>query len=228
MQRYTLAAVIGTLALTSPLSAQPRAIDLEITHTCDATFPIISVPLSLSKEDAAKRELLVEVLGGINVSPKPKRLGQLTEPGLLTEHIKPAAAGQVRRDLHTELFGTFKAGAVTKVKVHLDEPSKFVGFGFDWKYKNEKENAFADLSISASVPCCVMCTLPTTNRPRNCGTRRTRFSITSCHGQRRLQGRQAALRHQRRRHQRPIAEEPEGQSLSPPSRPHVRLQQDHL
>jgi hypothetical protein len=135
------------LLLPPPLkaNAQPgRTIDLEIAHTrnYDEPFLILCVPLSLSQKDAGLGEVLVEIPGG---GPKAGNLGQLTAPGLLTEHIKPAA-DQVRRDLHFQVpapSGRFKAGTVTKVKVQLKSPG-LVGYGLDaWKIK---EGEYAELT----------------------------------------------------------------------------------
>jgi hypothetical protein len=133
MTRSVFAAIV-VVALAAPVTAQDRSIDLEITHTSDGMFPTFCVPLSLSKEDAARRELLVNVAGE---TAKATVLGQLTAPGLLTEHIKPSGADLVRCDLHVELFGSFKAGTVTKAKVQLGPPTKaIVGAGFKWTSKD--------------------------------------------------------------------------------------------
>ncbi|MCI0380906.1 MAG: PmoA family protein [Gemmataceae bacterium] len=143
MNKILCAAIVGILALAEPAVAQNRTIDLEITHTNDLTVPIVTVPLSLAKEDAERRDLMVDVEGS---KAKPMVMGQLTVPGLRTAHIKPSAEGLVRRDLHIDLFGSFKAGTITKVKVHLGPLSKPIsGFSYDW---SKKDGKFAELSLN--------------------------------------------------------------------------------
>src|SRR5262245_53013608 len=100
MNRYLLAVMLSALVFAAPAGAQPRTIDLEITHTHEGPVTVC-VPLSSSKKDAERGEVMVDVL---RTKLKPTVLGQLTAPSLLTEHIKPAAADQVRRDLYCTIF----------------------------------------------------------------------------------------------------------------------------
>jgi hypothetical protein len=129
------AALLGPVA---PATGQQRTIELEVTHTYDGPATLC-VSLSVPEKYAAQREVIVENAAG---GPKAQLLGQLTAPGLLTDHIPPAAAGLVRRDLHCRFVGlTAKAGDLTRLSVLLDARNLFGGYGFDWTYR---EGQFAD------------------------------------------------------------------------------------
>jgi hypothetical protein len=141
-------AAAGTLmaaalaGLAGPAAAQQRTIELEITHTYDGPATIC-VPLSLPEKYAGLREVIVEQPGG---GPKSQLLGQLTAPGLLTEHIAPSAEGLVRRDLYCQFVGfKVKAGDKTKLTILLDAKPAFGGYGFDW---TSKEGQYAELALN--------------------------------------------------------------------------------
>jgi hypothetical protein len=94
MRRLAICTALALLASATPAPAQEKGIMVTVTadkHDYD-NVPVC-VPLSL-QADAAK-QLLVTLKGTAVALP-----GQLTAPGLLTEDVKPAAKGLVRRDLH--------------------------------------------------------------------------------------------------------------------------------
>jgi hypothetical protein len=140
--KATILIAAAFFGLVAPAAAQQHAIELEITHTFDGPATIC-VPLSLPAKYAAQREVIVENPAG---GPKAQLLGQLTAPGLLTDHIPPAAAGLVRRDLHCQFVGLkAKAGDTTKLTVLLDAKNRFAGYGFAWTYT---EGQFAELALN--------------------------------------------------------------------------------
>jgi Family of unknown function (DUF6807) len=142
MLRSLYAALVYMIALAAPIGAQQRTIEVEITHTYDG-HATICVPLSIPEQYAKQREVIVEDPNG---GPKSMLLGQLTAPGLMTDHIPPSAKGMVRRDLHCQYVGLrAKTGDVTKLKVLLDAKNRFAGYGFDW---NGQEGQFAELALN--------------------------------------------------------------------------------
>ena len=142
MLRFLIASLIGVVVLSPAVGAQQPVIELEVTHTYDGPATICA-PLSLPEQFAGKREVVVENLAG---GPKSQLLGQLTVPGLLTDHIPPAAAGLVRRDLHCQFVGLkAKPGDVTRLKVLLGRKNLFAGYGFAW---TDKEGQSADLALN--------------------------------------------------------------------------------
>jgi hypothetical protein len=144
MHRHLLTSLIGALMFALPATAQPTAIDLEITPSCDADTLVVCIPLSLPKKIAGLREVPVSVeVAGAKRPLVREMVGQLAAPGLLTEHIPPDGADLVRRDLYFQILSA-KAGTVIKAKV---EPklSGLLGYGFGWK---SKDGEYAELSLN--------------------------------------------------------------------------------
>src|SRR5262249_51221438 len=68
---------------------------------------------------------------------------QLTAPGLLTEQVKPAQDGQVRRDLHL-VVPALKAGGALTLKGVVSTELAFPVKGFAWK---DTPGQYAELSL---------------------------------------------------------------------------------
>jgi hypothetical protein len=94
MRRLAICTALALLAGAGTAQAQDKGIMVTVTaEKHDYSNVPVCVPLSLPA-DAAKHQ--VAMLQGKALA----RQGQLTAPGLLTEDVKPAAKGLVRRDLH--------------------------------------------------------------------------------------------------------------------------------
>jgi hypothetical protein len=139
MKRYFCAAVLCLLAATVPANAQD---EFEIKHLCDSDHPVICIPLSLTRGDAATVDgyVLYNDDGLLLSAP-----AQLTAPGLLTEQIKPSAGTLARKDFHFVLPSRFKAKTVTNVKLllNVDKDKELPQPGrFAWK---DQPGQFVDL-----------------------------------------------------------------------------------
>jgi hypothetical protein len=135
----------AALMLTgSPALAQPKLLaQFEVTFT--GSEPVaLCVPLSVPEKYAKLTEV------DIRTDPGAKSgfggVGQLTQPGLLTEKIAPSAKGLVRRDLHLWIQG--KPGTTTTVLVLPQPLSGFPAVPFVWK---TKEGEYAEL-LQGNVP----------------------------------------------------------------------------
>jgi hypothetical protein len=141
MKRASLWLAAAALLLgAGPAAAQPKAIaTIEVDNVVPAGTPIC-VPLSLPPEFGKTTEVTVRVVSG---DPEVfKGPGQLTAPGLATEHIAPAAKGQVRRDLH--LWFVPGKGAISKISVFAEPFDPKVVKKFTWQ---NKPGEYADLLL---------------------------------------------------------------------------------
>jgi hypothetical protein len=145
MRRLSLP--LALLLLTGPARAQDK-ITLTITikagkHDRRDTPLVVplSVPKALGEEGHAvfkKGENTVVVSGG-----------QLTAPGLTTEHIKPSKDGEVRRDLHLHL-PRLDAGKSVVVQCVVEEGgSKIIPSFFSWA---RHKDAHTDLLFEGGKP----------------------------------------------------------------------------
>jgi hypothetical protein len=96
MKRWFAVLALG-LAVTNVGLAQDDVLKIEVT---DSVHGPLTIPLSLPKEWAKFEEVDILVITGKDPG---KAVGQLTAPGIVTESIKPAKEGLVRRDLHVVL-----------------------------------------------------------------------------------------------------------------------------
>jgi hypothetical protein len=130
--RYCWPAAVALLALAGPALAQPQLMaTVEIESKGTANTPVC-VPLSLPKGFATFTSVLIRAEKG-NLADDVA--GQLTQPGLATEHIEPSAKGLVRRDLHfmaPEQAGTWRIRVVS-----AGSPVKFA-----WK---DQKGEYAEL-----------------------------------------------------------------------------------
>jgi len=137
MNRHLIVSVVGCFLLAaSPLRAQTIEITLEGGKQPIKEVPVC-VPLSLTEEQASRRDLLTLLFQGKDYGT----FGQLTAPGILTEHLPPSAKGLVRRDLHFVL-GELQAGEKLVVSCKLDSRSKYHRRDFNWV---ENEHGFNTL-----------------------------------------------------------------------------------
>jgi hypothetical protein len=127
------------LLVLAQAPARADTLNLELTvrgGPHDLQHAVCVVPLSLPPKFA--ESVRVE-LRGDGVSAE----GQLSAPGLTTEHVKPAGKGRVRRDLHFVLPALKRDAALT-LKCTIDtEPSPEPGPSFfNWQ---DKKGEYADL-----------------------------------------------------------------------------------
>jgi hypothetical protein len=78
------------------------------------------------------------------IGAKSEVLGQLTAPGLLTEHIKPQDAKLVRRDLHFVLYEKQSSGSKVTLSFSPARDPDIERLGFTWK---DTKGEFADLFL---------------------------------------------------------------------------------
>ncbi len=127
------------LALLLPASARADTLPLEITvrgGPHDLKQAVCVVPLSLPPKFA----------DGVHVRLSGPGLavdGQLTAPGLTTEHVKPAGKDRVRRDLHF-ILPELKRDAMLALRcaIHTGPPTEPDPSYFVWK---DKKGEYADL-----------------------------------------------------------------------------------
>jgi hypothetical protein len=130
-------ALLVMLALGGTALAQPQLMaTLEIESKGAANTPVC-VPLSLPKGFAEFTNVLVHAEKG-NLAEEVA--GQLTLPGLATEHIQPSAKELVRRDLH--FMAPQQAGTWRIRVVSASSPAKFA-----WK---DQKGEYAELSWSGT------------------------------------------------------------------------------
>lgn len=94
MTRWCAVLVVG-LVVTQVGLGQDNVMKIEITGVHHGAP--LTIPLSVPKEWAKFEEVAISVIGGGD--PLSVR-GQLTDPGITTEKVKPTKEGLVRRDLH--------------------------------------------------------------------------------------------------------------------------------
>ncbi len=125
MKRLIYWTMLLTLTFSTRGTAQDKTVTVTITaEKADYKDTPVCIPLSLPKNLDMFRHAVI--VGGDQFIP-----GQLTAPGILTEHIAPAARDLVRRDLHV-IVPALKKGAsltLTAKLMPLDNspnPSGFV------------------------------------------------------------------------------------------------------
>src|ERR1700731_1438423 len=128
VRRHPMKRLAPLLLFLAQTPARADTLNLELTvrgGPHDLRHAVCVVPLSLPPKFA---ESVPVELRGDGVSAE----GQLTAPGLTTEHVKPAGKGRVRRDLHFVLPALKRDAALTlKCAVHTgpppeSDPSSFV------------------------------------------------------------------------------------------------------
>jgi Methane oxygenase PmoA len=100
MKRW-FAVLVMSAAIANAARAQENALKIDVP--LDKNLPMnspLTIPLSVTKAQAAYSEIAVDVITGRDVATA---VGQLTAPSIITESIKPARDGLVRRDLHVVL-----------------------------------------------------------------------------------------------------------------------------
>jgi hypothetical protein len=126
MRRLVISAAFALLAGAGATAAQEKRITITVTaEKHDYKNVPVCIPLSLPAEAAKQTQATVQGKGA------PLQ-GQLTTPGLLTEDIKPAAKGLVRRDLHFVLPSLQRGQSLTftvNTKAGLGSSSGF----YSWK-----------------------------------------------------------------------------------------------
>jgi hypothetical protein len=133
--KYCWLATLALLLAAQPLPAQQRIADLEVEGKDAPPMSPVCVPLSVPEEFTKLTNVMI---GGDGASAF-KTWGQLTLPGLATEHLPPAKKGLVRRDLH--FFAPSKAGKwrITAFAQEFAPPSNF-----SWQ---DSKGAFAELFL---------------------------------------------------------------------------------
>jgi hypothetical protein len=150
MNRQQFIALLGILLVASTTNAQQAPIELEITTATDVDFLIVCVPLSLPKKIAEMKDMSVpyEIMQEKKGFAGPREaLGQLTSPGLFTDHIPPAGDDLVRRDLHFHIQAAMKAGTVVKATIQK-RPSFLVGTGYSW---NSKKGEYTEVTVGLGI-----------------------------------------------------------------------------
>ena len=126
MKRSMLWAMCILLALSPTLAAQEKSITVTITaDKGDCKNAPVCVPLSLPKSMAAYRHAIVQ--GTDQHMP-----GQLTSPGIMTEHIAPSAKDLVRRDLHVVVPALKKGQSLTLTAKLMPVDNSPDPTGFVW------------------------------------------------------------------------------------------------
>jgi len=127
MRRIPYSAMLAMLILSPRASAQEKVMTVVITaDTADCKDMPVCIPLSLPKEMMSYRHAVIE--GADRFFP-----GQLTAPGIMTEHVPPAGKHLVRRDLHV-IVPALKKGASLKLTAKLllvDNSPDPTGFAWD-------------------------------------------------------------------------------------------------
>jgi hypothetical protein len=136
------AMLVLSLALTNAGLAQDNVIKIEVSAVKDAYANApLCIPLSVPKEWAKFDVVNVSILIGQDASAA---IGQLTAPGIVTESVKPAAAGLVRRDLHLAL-PSLPLGKTATLKVSFKNSDLPAVPRFAW---TEKKGEYAELSLA--------------------------------------------------------------------------------
>lgn len=145
MKRWFAAFVLG-LAGTSAGLAQDSVMKIEVAagKRGFASMPL-TIPLSLPEAWAKYKNVAVELK---NESASGSMFGQLTAPGIMTESIKPAKAGLIRRDLHVLLPRT--ATEASEIIVHFKELKP--EFHFTWIEKKGEYAELVSIDRSERVP----------------------------------------------------------------------------
>jgi hypothetical protein len=140
MKPLPLLSLLFALLFVRVVHAEEKTITITVTagkHDCK-DIPVC-VPLSLPKT-------LAKVESAQCGEEKAAFLGQLTAPGITTEHIKPADKDSVRRDLHF-ILPSLKSGASMTIKATVS--TKEPGFEphFAW---HDTKGKHADLQFEFS------------------------------------------------------------------------------
>src|SRR5262245_14980776 len=107
MRGITWWAILLALMVAGPLPAQEKTVTITITaESADCKDTPVCIPLSVHTHYDMYRHAVFE---GSNQSIP----GQLTAPGIMTEHIAPSAADLVRRDLHVIVPALKKGASLT-------------------------------------------------------------------------------------------------------------------
>ncbi|MCI0684396.1 MAG: PmoA family protein [Gemmataceae bacterium] len=120
-----LAMVVLAMVWCAPLAAQEHKVTVTVASESDLKNVPVCIPLSLPKALAGFRHAVV-------VHGKEGLPGQLTAPGLGTEHIAPSAANLVRRDLHFILGYLNKGESLTFTAKLFKEDNAPDTTGFWW------------------------------------------------------------------------------------------------
>jgi hypothetical protein len=142
--------VLCPVLLAGPLLASPPgpAVTFEVTVTAGKQayeHTPVCVPLSVPKALAKVTDLPLQWTSGGQVMA-----GQLTAPGITTEHIKPSGPGLVRRDLHF-LLDQMKPGASVTLlcKVSAAQTQGGARERFGWV---ESREGYTELVLSGGQP----------------------------------------------------------------------------
>ena len=126
MKRCVLWAMALAIAVPASAPAQDKTITVTITaDMADCHDTPVCVPLSLPKSMATFRHAVIQ--GGAQFIP-----GQLTAPGIMTEHIAPAAKDLVRRDLHLIVPALKKGDSLTVTAKLMANDNAPDPIGFAW------------------------------------------------------------------------------------------------
>jgi Methane oxygenase PmoA len=142
MRRW-YAAMVLSLAMTNVALAQENTLKIEVTlDKRDHVNAPLTIPLGVPKAWARFDEVKVEYTAG---EEKGTLVGQLTEPGITTDSIKPAKEGLVRRDLHLLMPSIGKARSC-QLLVHFEKVNPQVT-RFAW---TEKKGEYQELILTRS------------------------------------------------------------------------------
>jgi hypothetical protein len=130
MRRLAICGILVLLADAGTTPAQQKDITIVITaDKHDYTDVPVCVPLSLP--GPVKVHLARLRAGDLQLD------GQLTEPGLRTEAIKPSGEGLVRRDLHF-ILPSLKRGQTRTFTVRIGVPEPPDPTEFDWEVAKDE------------------------------------------------------------------------------------------
>ncbi|MSQ96310.1 MAG: hypothetical protein EXR98_17400 [Gemmataceae bacterium] len=139
MRRW-LAAILVAFAASTSGFAQGNVVTITLDPgKNDYANAPLTIPLSVPKAWAAFTE--VEVAMNVGRDVDMSTVGQLTAPSLVTESIKPAKEGLVRRDLHVVLPQN-RAGLVVHFKEIKPQVTRFA-----W---TEKKGEYQELILTRS------------------------------------------------------------------------------
>lgn len=133
MRRLIAIAALLTTAMSTPLAAQKPKLQIIVTAgTADLKNAPVCVPLSVPESIATFKHAQLE--HGNGSIP-----GQLTAPGIGTEHITPSAPASVRRDLHFIVAGLKKGDSLTFTVRLFQEDNAPDTTGFFWMDADKKQ-----------------------------------------------------------------------------------------